>query len=118
GESWTVVPADHTLHGVSCPSPIVCYAVGNFGYAVRTGDGGKTWAPVGTPDLGSLDAVSCPNTATCVAVSSPGALLRTANEGKTWTVARAATGLNAVSCASDKACVAVGQNGQVLAGSG
>jgi hypothetical protein len=128
------------LNAVSCPTATVCVAVGAFetdrdsasgkltggsfqALAVRTTNGGKTWAPVGLPSVGAdLSSVSCWSAAQCVAVgatqvisrgrwwASGGVVVRI--EGSTGSRVAAlppgAPALETVSCPSATTCIAAG----------
>jgi photosystem II stability/assembly factor-like uncharacterized protein len=71
------------LHGVACPSPSTCVAVGVKGTIVRSTDGGRTWRsqPSGTTTV--LFGVACPSPSTCVAVGGD-TILRSTDGGRTW----------------------------------
>ncbi|MDQ6804144.1 MAG: hypothetical protein M3065_04085 [Actinomycetota bacterium] len=126
------------LAGVSCPSALLCVAVGAFD--------GKVWSstdPAGGPatwrglsiyrGLGDrfLTGVTCPSTALCLAYDNLGAVWTSsapAGAGRGWhqaTIEHAGPGvpilagigvpaLTSVSCVSVRRCVAVDDGGQVL----
>ncbi len=128
------------FNALSCPSPTVCVAVGAVQtdrdnpagkvvggsfqpIAVRTVNGGRSWAAVDMPALdANLRAVSCWSTTACVAVGGT----RTAYRGSWYSVAAVvlriqgtaasvvghvpagARALDAVSCPGAGSCVAAG----------
>src|SRR5919199_4546185 len=98
------------LHGVACPGPSTCVAVGGGGTLLRSTDGGRTWRsqPSGTPNW--LGGVACPSPSTCVAVGFNGTLLRSTDGGRTWRRQPSGTPnpLSGVACLSPSTCVAVG----------
>jgi photosystem II stability/assembly factor-like uncharacterized protein len=60
------------LHGVACPSPSTCVAVGGD-TILRSTDGGRTWRRQPNPLSGTpygLYGVACPSPSTCVAVGA------------------------------------------------
>ena len=75
------------LHGVACPRPSTCVAVGGEGTILRSTDGGRTWRRQPNPLSGTsnygLYGVSCPSPSTCVAVGGD-TLLRSTDGGRTW----------------------------------
>ena len=75
------------LHGVACPSPSTCVAVGDKGTLLRSTDGGRTWRRQPNPSSGMgtyLSGVACPSPSTCVAVEGGGTILRSTDGGRTW----------------------------------
>jgi len=137
--AWTVQSsadppgaATSSLLGVSCPSPVICIAVGyytngsNIEVTLAEHWNGKTWAirptptPAGARSSG-LTAVSCPSASACIAVggytaaSGMGVPLAEHWNGTGWAIQPTPTptgalsgALNAVSCPSATICTAVG----------
>lgn len=143
GSTWSVqstpVPRgsyESYLHGVSCPSPSACVAVGYYdpsdgGHRQMLGEhwNGAKWTikrpvrPTGAGDT-LLEGVSCSSATACMAVG-----VYTDRTGKYRTLAERWNGakwvlelpanpagtslveLNAVSCSSSTACTAVGDRG-------
>jgi photosystem II stability/assembly factor-like uncharacterized protein len=108
--------ANGGLYGISCPTAMSCFAVGDFGTVVVTTNGGTAWTSqtgLGTAEFG----VSCPSATVCVAVGFGGAIASTSNGGTTWSGQTSATTQNlfSVSCPSTTACFAVGFGGTVIA---
>lgn len=140
GRAWSPVPTpnpgragdeypDDWLDGVSCTSPAVCTAVGQYTYG-KTGANqaplteswnGTHWTAVPAPNKdssGSLNAVSCVSARFCAAVGTylsgeyvdNKTLLEVWN-GSRWTAEPATTvnsEMNGVSCTSPQACWAAG----------
>jgi hypothetical protein len=116
------------LLAVSCASTSLCVAVG-LGWAVRSTDGGATWAaPVkiddggGVAGSGNLAGVSCASDGSggevCVAVDDEQRFVRSTDGGVTWTPpAREALpstpSLLAVSCVAGATCVVGAKFGMV-----
>jgi photosystem II stability/assembly factor-like uncharacterized protein len=107
------------LLGLSCPTQLVCLAVGEQDsgpLVVATGDGGHTWTTQTAPaGIGALSAVSCATTTICQAVGQEGSqanLMGTTNGGQNWTLEPVADSgtFAGVSCPSPSTCVAVGDN--------
>ena len=124
------------LHGVSCPSPSFCVAVGDVGNSEGfAGSGsvielwnGSQWSIQQDPGpTGSqLFDVSCSSSSACMAVGQigfqnppygapAGAPLAEFWNGSQWSIEQVPTpplplwfGLNSVSCSSSTACIAVG----------
>lgn len=121
------------LFGLSCPSSLLCVAVGggsNEPYVATSTDpagGSATWKGSALAGGDQLSAVSCPSASLCVAVGYSGTIATStdpAGGAGTWTVIRAPTstpfecgkygpgedchaGLTSVSCPSVSLCVAV-----------
>ena len=72
------------LHGVACPSPSTCVAVGDGGTLLRSTDGGRTWRRQPSGTAYALNRVACLSPSTCVAVGGGGTLLRSTDGGRTW----------------------------------
>jgi hypothetical protein len=72
------------LHGVACPRPSTCMAVGDFDTIVRSTDGGHTWCSQTNAATDELDGVACARASTCVAVGDRGMILRSTDGGRTW----------------------------------
>ena len=90
-----------------------------LGKAVRTTDGGETWArSVIPPGVGTLRGVSCPTKTFCMAVGETpdgnrGVALVTTNSGRVWTHLSSPRGeerLSLVSCRTMNDCVVVVDN--------
>jgi acetyl esterase/lipase len=119
---------DSGLHGVSCPSPTACTAVGAYAGLYKRGAlverwNGRRWSTQPTPSLGrnrvgNLEAVSCPSATECTGVGlvsdtgsgGSGGLAEHWN-GERWS----AQPLNprvgplvGVSCTSRNRCTAIG----------
>lgn len=73
-----------TLYSVSSPSATFQIAVGSLGAAVRTMDGGATWASI-TPGSDTLRGVFALNTSDIYAVGSSATLYKSSNGGTSWT---------------------------------
>jgi len=145
GKRWSITPSPpagpssryNYLQGVTCTSPRICRAVGDYGNAAISLDGGttktlieswdgKSWSVLPSPNAGgpvpngSLAGVSCPSAHDCLAVGnfgSAGAIktLIESWDGKSWSVLpspneglSSADYLWGVSCAGPSACTAVG----------
>jgi photosystem II stability/assembly factor-like uncharacterized protein len=119
GRTWTTtVPKLPERIGqylsVSCPSPMLCVAVGEDTTIARSTDGGRTWSvhesviPDGS--LGKINAVSCPSVTVCMAEGvdsdSDEYLLRSVDAGRTWSLGQGNT-VEALSCISVTQCVSV-----------
>lgn len=95
GEGWSAqsIPTTNPLRGISCPSPLVCYAAGDGGVILKTVDGGAAWVRQSTPNLSTFPGHAQPwfwdiwasTPTTAVAVGNVGAVYRTTNGGDTWT---------------------------------
>ncbi len=137
GSAWSIVPSPAApsgtydeLHGVACPGPSNCVAVGNS-YDGSTNQNlieswnGSTWSVVTSPDTSpsqdnGLSSVACTTPTSCVAVGaySIGSLGRTLVEswdGSTWSIVTSpnttptqSNYLNGVTCTLSTNCVAVG----------
>lgn len=119
--SWTAsfsAPSDVHFYAVSCPSAVVCTAVGSDdrgGSAVfGTTDGGTSWGR--EMDAGPISDLSCPTPESCIAVSyDPGAfegqngvsdVLSTQDGGATWSgvdIGPSLYGFDLVGCAQGTA---------------
>jgi hypothetical protein len=136
GTTWsiqttpTVDSTDATLDSVSCSSPDLCEAVGDY-YNGTTQEGlaeqwnGDSWTTESIPDpsgatMFNLDSVSCVSDGPCMAVGSytDGASNLTVSEqwdGTSWTVEPTDNLPNgtfsSVSCTALNVCVAVGDDG-------
>ncbi len=115
-------PAETQLNGVSCPSRIVCTAVGTAGptrgstSTVAERWDGSHWRLQATPSPagGNLNGVSCPLTGWCMAVggSADGTLAERWN-GRRWQIQpiptpNANSGLGGIKCLSPSFCMAAG----------
>lgn len=127
---------DSALSAVSCPSRVVCVAVGWYEvskdrkWALIERWDGTRWAIQRTPKPGaSLSAVSCASGQSCMAVGSAQSGKRTLAVAERWggrewsvdtTPARssvASSVFSGVSCVTAGPCVAVGREGGSLYGS-
>jgi hypothetical protein len=142
GTSWTIQPTAAVsgslvdLAGVSCPSPLVCVAVGKGpggGGPLAEHWDGTTWTTKPTPNPRPTDAdsffggVSCTSSSACIAVgvsvnhasaNPPGQISTLAErwDGTAWTIQPTPNpggsgSLRAVSCTSASSCFAVGFSG-------
>ena len=128
--TWTDVATapgnNKPLTQVSCPSSSICYAVGDRGNAMKSTDGGATWAwlhdaPTATRSTGS----PARRTTVCYATDIYAHVVKTTDGGATWTwqttpittpgVAVPGSGgpnpfagLMAISCSDASTCVASG----------
>lgn len=117
------------LVSVVCSTPRNCVAIGTPSYgsplspiAVRTADGGASWASTSTlSGIKKLYALTCASARTCVAVGGNpqgngerGAVLRTLNGGSSWSLAptlpKGVGRLVGISCPTKFFCMAVGVN--------
>ena len=115
------------LVSVVCATPENCVAIGTPTYgpplgpvAVRTADGGASWASTSTlSGIKHLYALACASARTCVVVGGNpqgngerGAVLRTLDGGGTWSLApalpRGVGRLVGISCPTKTFCMAVG----------
>lgn len=101
-----------TLNGVSCPSTSICFAVGEQATALKTADGGATWAQL-NPNVmqNGFSSISCASTTTCLAHES-GGMVGTTDGGTTWTT-RGSFNAWAVSCPSVTTCYTAGLYGAI-----
>lgn len=125
----SVPPASLSMPLVSvvCSTPRNCVAIGTPTYgstlgpiAVRTADGGASWASTSTlPGIKNLYALTCASARTCVVVGANpqgngqrGAVIRTLDGGGTWSLAPALPKgvgrLVGISCPTKTFCMAVG----------
>jgi len=126
---WKVVslgtPESH-LHGVSCPTPNLCVAVGSpatYAVSSQPAGGAFAWTTSGHPQTGRADGylrgVDCPSPSLCVAVEAAGTILTTTAPlagADAWTEAPIPGGplLTDISCPRTSRCVAVGEEGMVV----
>lgn len=118
------VEAVPTLASISCPSSLLCVAVGKSDVAdVATSTdpalGASAWTVTPIEGVKHLRAVSCPTVSLCVAVSPDGQIVTSTDPTAgpaSWSVADfgSAYSLNGVSCTLAPLCVAVGIEGEVL----
>ena len=108
------------LHGVACPSPSTCVAVGGD-TILRSTDGGRTWRRQPSGTTIPLNGVACLSPSTCVAVGGD-TILRSTDGGRTWRRQPSPIGyvdrgcrvncpgheLIGVACARPSTCVVVG----------
>jgi photosystem II stability/assembly factor-like uncharacterized protein len=99
--------------GIACPTSGTCFALDDP--ALRSTDGGGSWAPAAFAPL-TEGSVACPTTTECVAVTNSariGATLpayRSTDRGATWTTVLLPRGNQSVAdltCASPTTCLAV-----------
>jgi photosystem II stability/assembly factor-like uncharacterized protein len=131
------------LTGISCPTRLNCWAIGNFAppgppipgltplYA--TSNGGQTWTAQTSP-IGDMTGISCPTALDCWVVgknpgdTATGAIAATTDGGKTWTAqafgaysTNTTARLTGVSCPTTSHCWAAGDyvdnstNGLIIA---
>jgi hypothetical protein len=130
GRHWAIMPtpdpsgsSQPTLLGVSCPTPINCFAVGDTGSRTLVEHwNGKDWGVMGRPapsgsSSSDLRGVSCPTVINCFAV---GSFVRASNarslvehwNGRSWGIMENRTppfvALNGVACVTTISCFAVG----------
>jgi photosystem II stability/assembly factor-like uncharacterized protein len=123
GKTWVELVLPHpwfpyVLQGLSCPSSLVCMAVGGgsgglygLGVAFRTTDGGTAWQEERLPGQGWISGVSCPTVSECILLQNGykrATALSTTDGGGTWRTAALPTYMSAVSCPSSTVCEAVG----------
>jgi photosystem II stability/assembly factor-like uncharacterized protein len=117
GANWASrATTPNPLWSVSCPTASICFAVGQVGTILTSGDGGDSWSSQVSGSTKFLDGVSCPNATTCVVVGQDGVILGTKNGGTTWSSLPTATGdwLNGISCPDLNFCLAAGRFGTVV----
>ena len=117
GSTWSAVPdTPYRLNGVRFVDAQHGVAVGEFGLALVTTDGGQTWVPRATGVNASLRRVVFVDAQTVVAVGDGGSIIRSTDRGQTWQrVSRTSDQLTDVFFASATSGWAVGNNGAVLA---
>jgi photosystem II stability/assembly factor-like uncharacterized protein len=115
------------LVGISCPTALVCVAVGDQtgdGFApiiLTTADGGGTWTDAVAPATVPLLDVDCPSALVCFASGFSagmfgGTILASVNGGASWVKQISPTPFDVygVSCTSVTYCVAVDNGGGSL----
>jgi hypothetical protein len=107
------------LKDISCPSPTLCFVVGDGGLILKTTNGGAVWDPLNSNTGVNLAGVSCPTTTTCFAVGDSGTILKT-TDGSSWkaTPKLGNTPLYGVYCPTISDCILVGRFGRVQVLSG
>lgn len=125
GRHWTVgtVGAVLWMDAVSCPSPAVCYALGEAStsgasccaaHLLKSSDGGVAWQEIPLSVPADASAITCPNATTClvsVDKSDGEHLFRTTDSGRAWDdvfQGGGTVGTHAVpvSCPSSRVCYA------------
>jgi len=85
GDSFTsAVPPAESAQAVELPSATRALAVGNFGSAVVSDDGGDTWRVVGNRLIDAFALVEAATDTVAYAGGAAGALARTTDAGQTW----------------------------------
>ena len=109
------------LIAVACPNTAVCYAVGNGGVIVTTGDGGQTWHRQSSGTAARLTGITCPTLRACYVVGEvsdarqAGTVIATADGGHTWhQVFHTDTALSGIACPSVARCYAVGDQATIV----
>lgn len=113
GASWTRLkpPYEGSYFGLAADKT-VAVAFGLRGRAVRSADGGRTWAPVTTPSTSALSGGRAFSDGSLWLVASGGAVLRSTDGGKTFhPVGERFEGAAAVEEAADGSAVLVGTHG-------
>ena len=132
GIGWTVLFADTagaTVDAVACPSPSICYAVGQTtsdgrtadAAAIGTTDGGHSWhdftIPAESVQSGVLTSVACPSTSVCYAIDDDGDYFDTTDGGRTWlgVLPQLEGGYGVgIACPTPARCLTVGETGILL----
>ena len=112
------------LFGVSCPSALICVAVGENTsggaqaiYTATSPLGSAAWLNSSLPSgVSELYSVTCPSTLVCYAVGSDSGvpvIIETSNAGVSWTLAgnslpSGILDLYGITCVSTSVCLAVG----------
>ena len=116
-----VTNSGNDVTALSCPSAGLCVAVDNAGHALRSTNGGATWAGVKLEEADVLVSVSCPSPSFCLALQGDvdAATWASTDEGRTWARHPISTadgdGFVYVGCPRAQLCLAVGSHGGVWA---
>ena len=86
-----VTPSTDPTYAVGVAGPLRALALGAFGNAEVSNDGGATWAAVGTRIAASLSVLEVATSNVAYAGGGQGALVRTADAGQTWSRVSPAT---------------------------
>jgi photosystem II stability/assembly factor-like uncharacterized protein len=126
GAKWTQAYSSlNALSAVSCSSTTVCEAAGDFGSAVRTTNGGKSWNNQKLPtELALVGGIACTSATDCEIVSSgfatgysDGVAVATSDGGTVWSqqpLPKGTGALAGVACLSTSNCEAVGASRAAL----
>ncbi len=112
----STVATNRNLSGVACVDAWTCWAVGQKGAAITTGDGGRSWSSQATTTSQDLEAVAFADTGSGLSVGKRGTIVRTTNGGASWQVVTSGTTVDllAVSWLDSLKAVAVGARGTIV----
>lgn len=110
---WTPVNSgvQTTLYAISCPAEGTCYAVDARGVALKTTDGGASWAARQTSSTYALFGIACPTAQACHAAGSISGVVGTGDGGGSWRTESPSASLNGIACPGATTCYAVGPSG-------
>ncbi len=128
GPAWTVqsssAPAIIVYAGVSCPTALACFAIGETQSGVSvvraTSDGGTAWSDVAHVSLeNALTSISCATSLDCVALDANSSTIVATTDGwSTFTYLSEPAELSSVSCDAARVCAVSATNyygvGEVL----
>jgi photosystem II stability/assembly factor-like uncharacterized protein len=105
------VGANGQFSGISCPTTMACYAVGNDSLIAATSDGGINWRTDNITADGA-NAITCPSAAVCYAILGQ-EVLYTKDAGGSWDIQWAGVfgeSWAAIACTSASACLVGGSS--------
>ena len=118
GNTWKPVVAEPwSIRSIVFPSTKVGYAVGDAPVALRTNDGGVTWAESPLPeDTQALAQIRCASVDVCVGVTGAGdRLARTIDGGVHWeSLTPSSESIRAIALPSTTQVVGVGDGGATI----
>ena len=109
------MPQGNTLRDIKIISPLIGWAVGNYGTIIKTTNGGTTWDTQTSGTTEDLLGVSFTNANNGTVVGLNGTILRTTNGGVTWIQQSSVGGdLSSVSFIDANIGTTVGDGGVIL----